>query len=94
MGFILFIVVGGIAGWLASLIMRTDKSQGIFLNIIIGILGACLAGWLLTPLFGIPPISTDRPFSLGALAVSVGGAVILLGIINVIRRGSFTDSPG
>lgn len=94
MGFILFIVVGGIAGWLASLIMKTDRSQGIFLNIVVGVVGACLAGWLLTPLFGVEPISSDRPFSIGALAVSVAGAVILLGIINMIRRGSFTDSPG
>ena len=94
MNLIVFLVVGGFIGWLASLIMKTDRSQGIVLNIVVGIVGACLAGWLLTPLFGIAPITMSSPFSGPAAGISLLGAVILLGLINLIRRGSFTDSPG
>lgn len=94
MNLIVFLVVGGFIGWLASLIMKTDRSQGIFLNIVVGILGACLAGWLLTPVLGIAPISMSAPFSGPAAGISLIGAVILLAFINLVRRGSFTDSPG
>jgi uncharacterized membrane protein YeaQ/YmgE (transglycosylase-associated protein family) len=94
MGFIVYLFVGGIVGWLASLIMKTDKSQGIFLNVVVGIVGACLAGLLLTPLFGVAPIASGASLSLPAIAISLLGAVILLALINLIRRGSLTDSPG
>ena len=52
MGFILWLVIGGVIGWLASIIMRTDGSQGIFLNIVVGIIGAFLGGWLISPMVG------------------------------------------
>ena len=52
--FIVWLIVGGVVGWLASLIMRTDAQQGIFLNIIVGIVGAALGGWLISPLLGVP----------------------------------------
>jgi uncharacterized membrane protein YeaQ/YmgE (transglycosylase-associated protein family) len=87
MNFIIWIVVGGILGWLASLVMKTDAQQGIFLNIVVGIVGALLGGWLLGPLFGTGTIN-QNDFSLPALLVSFLGAVILLLIVNLLRRGA------
>ncbi|MBC7860334.1 MAG: GlsB/YeaQ/YmgE family stress response membrane protein [Burkholderiaceae bacterium] len=86
MNFIIWIVIGGILGWLASIVMKTDAQQGIFLNIVVGIIGALLGGWLLSPLFGTGTINTDD-FSLLSLLVSFLGAVILLAIVNLVRRG-------
>ncbi len=85
MNFILWIIIGGIIGWLASLVMKTDAQQGIFLNVIVGIVGALLGGWLLAPLFGTGTINQDD-FSLGSMAVSFLGALILLFIVNIFRR--------
>lgn len=87
MNLILVIIVGGILGWLASLVMRTDAQQGVLLNIVVGIVGAFLAGLVLTPLLGMPSI-LQGSFSLGALLVSLLGAIILLAIVNLFRRGS------
>jgi uncharacterized membrane protein YeaQ/YmgE (transglycosylase-associated protein family) len=87
MTFLLWLVIGGIIGWLASLVMRTDGQQGIILNIVVGIVGAFLGGWLLAPLFGTGTINNDS-FSIGSLLTSFLGAVILLAIVNLIRRGS------
>jgi len=87
MTLILVIIVGGILGWLASLVMRTDAQQGILLNIVVGIVGAFLAGLILSPLFGQPSILAGS-FSLGALVISLLGAIILLGIVNLFRRGA------
>jgi uncharacterized membrane protein YeaQ/YmgE (transglycosylase-associated protein family) len=87
MGLIILLVVGGIIGWLASLIMRTDAQQGIFLNIIVGIVGSILAGFLLTPLVGGAPITSGN-ISITSILVSLLGAVVLLAIVNMIRRGS------
>ena len=86
MNFIIWIVIGGVIGWLASMVMKTNAQQGIFLNIIVGIVGAFLGGWLLAPLFGTGTINSDN-FSLSSLLVSFLGAVILLGIVNLLRRG-------
>lgn len=85
MNLIIWLVVGGIIGWVASLIMRTDAQQGIFLNVVVGIVGALLGGWLLSPLFGTPTIN-QNDFSLSGLLVSLLGAIILLAIVNLIRR--------
>ncbi len=86
MNFIIWLVVGGVIGWLASLMMRTDAQQGVILNIVVGIVGALLGGWLISPLVGLPTINQNA-FSLGAMAVSLVGAVILLAIVNLFRRG-------
>ena len=86
MNFIIWIVVGGVIGWLASMVMRTDAQQGLFLNIVVGIVGAFLGGWLLSPLFGSGTINADD-FSISSLLVSFLGAVILLAIVNLLRRG-------
>ena len=85
--FIIWIILGGVLGWLASIIMRTDAQQGMLLNIIVGIIGAFLAGLVLSPLFGISTINQNN-FSIASLLVSLLGAVILLGIVNLFRRGA------
>ncbi len=85
MNFILWIIIGGVIGWLASLVMKTDAQQGIFLNVIVGIVGALLGGWLLAPLFGTGTINQDD-FSLSSMMVSFLGALILLFIVNIFRR--------
>ena len=87
MNFILWLIVGGILGWIASKIMHTDAQQGIVLNIIVGIVGALLAGLLLAPLFGVGTIN-QRDFSLASLFFSLLGAIILLAIVNLVRRGT------
>jgi uncharacterized membrane protein YeaQ/YmgE (transglycosylase-associated protein family) len=87
MGIILWIIVGGIIGWIASIIMRTDAQQGVLLNIVVGIVGALLAGFLLAPLFGTGTINSSD-FSLSGLLVSLLGAVVLLAIVNLFRRGA------
>jgi uncharacterized membrane protein YeaQ/YmgE (transglycosylase-associated protein family) len=85
MTFILWIVIGGILGWLASIVMKTNAEQGMLLNIIVGIVGAFLGGLLLAPLLGTGTIN-QSDFSIGSLFVSFLGAVILLAIVNFFRR--------
>ena len=86
MNFIIWLVVGGLIGWIASMIMRTDAQQGVLLNIVVGIVGALLGGWLISPLLGRGDINSGD-FSLGGLLVSLLGAVLLLAIVNLFRRG-------
>jgi uncharacterized membrane protein YeaQ/YmgE (transglycosylase-associated protein family) len=86
MNFIIWLVVGGIIGWLASMVMKTDAQQGVILNVVVGIIGAMLGGWLISPLVGVGTINQDN-FSLPAMLVSLVGAIILLGIVNLFRRG-------
>jgi len=85
MSIIVWLIVGGIVGWLASLIMRTDAQQGMILNIVVGIVGALLAGWLISPLVGVATI--NQGISIASVIVSLIGAVILLAIVNLFRRG-------
>jgi uncharacterized membrane protein YeaQ/YmgE (transglycosylase-associated protein family) len=87
MNFIIWLVVGGLIGWIASKIMNTDARQGILLNIVVGIVGSILGGWLISPLLGAGTIN-QSDFSLSGLVVSLVGAVILLAIVNLIRRGT------
>ena len=83
MGLIIWLIVGGVVGWLASLIMRTDAQQGILLNIVVGIVGAFLGGLI----FSGGTIN-NAPLNLTTFLVSLVGAVILLAIVNLVRRGS------
>lgn len=87
MGIIILIIVGGILGWLASIVMRTDGQQGILLNVVVGIVGALLAGFILNPMIGGGNIMAGD-FSVSSLLVSFLGAVVLLAIVNLFRRGS------
>ena len=83
MGLIIWLVVGGICGWLASMIMRTDAQQGIVLNVIVGIVGAAIAGFLLGG-----QASLNNGITVTTFLYSLLGAVILLAIVNLVRRGS------
>jgi len=86
MNLIIWLVVGGLVGWIASMIMRTDAQQGVILNVVVGVIGALLGGWLLAPMFGTGTINSND-FSLPGLLVSLLGAIILLAIVNLVRRG-------
>ena len=81
-GFIVWLVVGGLVGWIASMIMRTDAQQGVLLNVVVGIVGAFLGGLI----FNRGDI--NDAITLTSFLVSLVGAVILLGVINLFRRGS------
>lgn len=87
MTLIFILIVGGVIGWLASIVMRTDGQQGLFLNVVVGIVGALLAGFIITPLIGGAPI-TSGSFDVMSLVASFLGAVVLLAILNLFRRGS------
>ena len=86
MNFLVWLIVGGLIGWIASKIMNTDAQQGVILNVIVGIVGAFLGGMLISPLVGVPTINQNA-LSVGALLVSLVGAIILLAIVNLVRRG-------
>ena len=82
MGIIIWLIIGGIVGWLASLVMRTDAQQGILLNIVVGIVGAFLGGLI----FSRGDIN-EAPLDVTSFLVSLVGAIILLAIVNLFRRG-------
>ncbi len=84
-GWIVAIIVGGVAGWLASMLMNRDASMGIIMNVIVGIVGALLGNFLLAPLLGFG--GSIQTFDLGSFAIAVLGAVILLAILNLVQRG-------
>lgn len=84
MNIVIWLIVGGIIGWLASLIMRTH--EGMLLNIVVGIVGALIGGWLISPLVGAGTIN-QSDFSIAGLGVSLLGAIILLAIVNLFRSG-------
>lgn len=81
-GIIIWLVVGGVVGWLASIVMRTDAQQGILLNIVVGIIGAFIGGLL------IGGGSINNAITLYSFLVSLLGAIILLAIVDLVRRGS------
>ena len=83
MGLILWLIIGGVIGWVASMIMRTDAQQGIFLNIVVGIIGAFIGGLI----FSGGSIN-HAPLTLYSFGASLVGAIILLAIVNLVRRGS------
>src|SRR6218665_313534 len=84
--FIIAIIMGGIIGWLASIVMRTDAQQGIFLNIIVGCIGSILGRFLLQGVLGGGHLRGNA-FDPMTLLTAFIGAVILLGIVNLVRRG-------
>lgn len=85
MGWIIALIVGGVAGWLASLVMNRDASMGIFWNIVVGCVGSVVGNMIVGPLLGLT--GSVQEFSLIGLGVAVLGAVVLLGILNLIQRG-------
>lgn len=86
MNFIIWLIVGGVIGWIASMIMRTDAQQGMILNVVVGIVGSFLGGFLVGPLLGAGTIN-QNDFSIMGLLASLIGAIILLAIVNLVRRG-------
>lgn len=84
MGWIIALIVGGVAGWLASLVMNRDASMGLFWNIVVGIVGSLIGNALAGPLFGIR--GSVQEFSLTGLLIAFVGAVILLGVANIVQR--------
>ena len=86
MGIIVWLIIGGVVGWLASIVMRTDGQQGILLNVVVGIVGAVVAGFVISPLLGIATI--NQGLSVGTFLVSLLGAIVLLAIVNLFRRGT------
>jgi uncharacterized membrane protein YeaQ/YmgE (transglycosylase-associated protein family) len=82
---VIWIIVGGVIGWLASTIMRTNSRQGIIADVIVGIVGAFIGGYFLSPIFNVSTINEGN-FSIPALLVSLGGAVILLAISKLFRN--------
>ena len=87
MNLIIWLVIGGVIGWLASIVMKTNAQQGLILNVVVGIVGSMIAGWLISPMLGVGTINQNN-FSMPALLVSFGGAVVLLAVVNLLRRGS------
>ncbi|MFY7745054.1 MAG: GlsB/YeaQ/YmgE family stress response membrane protein [Erythrobacter sp.] len=85
MGWIVALIVGGVAGWLASLLMNRDASMGLFANIVVGCIGSVIGNAIAGPLLGIS--GSVQEFSLTGLMVAVLGASVLLGIVNLIKRG-------
>ena len=83
MNIIIWLVIGGLVGWIASKVMNTDAQQGIILNVVVGIVGALLGGWLLSPLVGTSTINQGN-FSIAGLLVSLGGAIALLAIVRLV----------
>ena len=81
-GIIVWLVVGGVVGWLASLVMRTDAQQGILLNIVVGIVGAFIGGLIFSG------GSINQGLTVYSFIVSLVGAIILLAVVNLVRRGS------
>ena len=81
MKFLIMLIVGGIAGWLASMVMRTDGQQGIILNVVVGIIGGFLGGFLL------PMVGLSFGGWIGYLVTALIGAIVLLAIVNLFRRG-------
>jgi uncharacterized membrane protein YeaQ/YmgE (transglycosylase-associated protein family) len=65
--------------------MRTDAQQGIVLNVVVGIIGALIGGWVVSPMVGVGTI--NDAISIGSVLVSLLGAVLLLGVVNLFRRG-------
>ena len=84
MNLLIWLIVGGLLGWVASMVMGTNAQQGIVLNVVVGIVGAMIAGWFISPLLGIPTINQSA-FSAGALVVSLVGSIALLFVVKLVR---------
>ena len=84
MNLIIWLVIGGLIGWVASIVMGTNARQGIVLNVVVGIVGAFLGGWFLSGIFGMSTINQGN-FSLGGLLMSFLGAIILLALVKLVR---------
>ena len=87
MSLILTLILGGLAGWIASMILNRDNGMGVLLNIVVGIIGAFLSNWIISPLLGLPAAQLDT-LSVSGFIMSVLGAIVLLAIVNLFTRRS------
>ncbi|MFM6853505.1 MAG: GlsB/YeaQ/YmgE family stress response membrane protein [Sphingopyxis sp.] len=87
MNFIVALIVGGIIGWLASKVMNTDAQQGIFMNIVVGCVGSMIGKFIAGSVFGMAGMGLRDGLDIRSLGVAFAGAVVLLGIVNLVRRG-------
>lgn len=85
MNLTIWIAVGGIIGWIASMMMRSHAQQGVLMNIVTGIVGALFGGWLIAPLIASGTINQDG-FSLVGVVISLLGAIVLLALVSFVRR--------
>jgi uncharacterized membrane protein YeaQ/YmgE (transglycosylase-associated protein family) len=85
MNLIIYLIAGAIVGYIASRIMRTNSQQGLILDIVVGVVGAFVAGWFLTPIFKVGTI--NDAITLPTMLVTLGGAILLLFVVNLFRRG-------
>ena len=81
MGILLWIIFGGLVGWVASLVMGTDGQQGLILNVVVGIVGATIGGWIMSTI-GESGVST---FNLYSFLVALLGAVVLIAVVKAVR---------
>jgi uncharacterized membrane protein YeaQ/YmgE (transglycosylase-associated protein family) len=88
MNFIIALIVGGVIGWLASKVMNTDAQQGIFMNIVVGCVGSILGKFIAGTFLGMGGMGLRDGLDIPSLVVAFVGALILLGVVNLIRRGS------
>lgn len=88
MNILIFLIVGGVIGWIPSMIMRTDAQKGVVLNVVVGIVGSALGGLLLGPLIANASLTQGDRLNLASLGVSLGGTVILLALWNLLNRRS------
>ncbi len=86
MGIILWLIMGGLVGWIASIVIGTGSRQGIMLNIVVGIVGALIGGWLFGPVLGTGSINDG--IRIMSFVVSLMGAVLLLAIVNLFQHRS------
>ena len=89
MGIVIWLVVGGLVGWLASIVMRTDGQQGLLLNVVVGIVGALLAGFVVSPLLGIGTI--NEGITVATFLVSLLGAILLLPLSTCSAAARFAE---
>ena len=85
MGWIITIIVGGIIGWLASLIMKTDEEQNLLVNILIGIIGSLLGKWIFSDILGIGGAAVAGTFSFWGIIWGIIGSVILIAILKLLH---------
>lgn len=84
MNLIIYLIAGAIVGYIASRIMNTNSQQGLLLDIVVGVIGAFLAGYFISPLLGIGTI--NEAVTIPTMLVTLAGAVVLLWIVKAVRR--------
>jgi uncharacterized membrane protein YeaQ/YmgE (transglycosylase-associated protein family) len=84
MNLIIYLIAGAIVGYIASRIMHTNSQQGLLLDIVVGVIGAFLAGYFISPLLGVGTI--NDAITIPTMLVTLVGSVVLLWIVKMVRR--------